>query len=504
MDREFAVGLVDRDLGKPGQELGAAVRGDPRLQQLGAFVDERRGHVAGDEVGIVQDGLQERDVGGHAADAELGQGAAGTGHGGRVVAAAAGQLDQHRVEVRADLGARVDGAAVEPDAGAAGGTVAGDLADVGPEAVGRVLGGDAALQGCALELDRLLREAEVREGLPGGDAQLRLDEVDVGDFLGDGVLDLDARVHLDEHVLAGALPHGVDEELDGAGVDVVQGLGELHRVAVQRLPDAFVEVRRRGDLDDLLVPALDGTVTLEEVHDIALGVGQDLDLDVARAAGRPARGTWWGRRTRHRLRAWRPAAHPGSASRVSTRRMPRPPPPATALAKMGKPISSAAAISSSTSLDGWLDFSTGTPALRAASRAATLLPASSRTSAGGPDERDAGRGRGPGQPRVLGEEAVAGVNGVGPGFLGHADHFVDVQVRPDGVALLTDQIRLVGLLAVDRVPVLVGEHCDGLGTQFIAGAEGADRDFAAVGHQNLGKHTSPASSRAVSVSAHSV
>ena len=241
------------------------------------------GHVAGDEVGIVQHGLQEGDVGGDAADAELGQGAAGAGHGGRVVAAAAGQLDQHRVEVRADLGAGVDGAAVEPDTGAAGGTVAGDLADVGPEAVGRVLGGDAALQGGALELDRLLGEAQVREGLAGGDAQLRLHEVDVGDFLGDGVLDLDARVHFDEDVLAGALPHGVDQELDGAGVDVVQGLGELHGVAVERLADAFVQVRRRGDLDDLLVAALDGAVTLEEVHDVALGVGQDLHLDVAGA-----------------------------------------------------------------------------------------------------------------------------------------------------------------------------------------------------------------------------
>ena len=57
-----------------------------------------------------------------------------------------------------------------------------------------------------LSWTRLLGQAQVSEGLAGGDAQLRLDEVDVGDFLGDGVLDLDARVHFDEHVLAGALP----------------------------------------------------------------------------------------------------------------------------------------------------------------------------------------------------------------------------------------------------------------------------------------------------------
>ena len=86
--------------------------------------------------------------------------------------------------MRRHLGPRGDRAAVEPDAGAAGRAVAGDLADVGPEAVGRVLRGDAALQGSTLELDALLRQAQVREALTGGDPQLRLDEVDVGDFLG--------------------------------------------------------------------------------------------------------------------------------------------------------------------------------------------------------------------------------------------------------------------------------------------------------------------------------
>ena len=38
---------------------------------------------------------------------------------------------------------------------------------------------------------------------PGGDAELRLDQVDAGHLLGDRVLDLDARVALDEEVLAG-------------------------------------------------------------------------------------------------------------------------------------------------------------------------------------------------------------------------------------------------------------------------------------------------------------
>ena len=59
-------------------------------------------------------------------------------------------------------------------------------------------------------------EAEVRERLAGGDPQLGLHEVDVGDLLGHGVLDLDPRVHLDEVVVA----VGAEQELHGAGVAV--------------------------------------------------------------------------------------------------------------------------------------------------------------------------------------------------------------------------------------------------------------------------------------------
>ena len=74
----------------------------------------------------------------------------------------------------------------------------------------------------------------------------------------------------------------------------------------------------------------------------------------------------------------------GSAAGVSTRRMPRPPPPATALTKTGNPISSAPATKSSTSEEGGVDFRVGMPASLAAASARTLLPANCKTSAGGP------------------------------------------------------------------------------------------------------------------------
>ena len=60
-------------------------------------------------------------------------------------------LFQERVVVAGDDGAGVGGAAVETDAHAGGAAVGGDAAVVGDEVVLRVLGGDAALDGVAVQ-----------------------------------------------------------------------------------------------------------------------------------------------------------------------------------------------------------------------------------------------------------------------------------------------------------------------------------------------------------------
>ena len=96
------------------------------------------------EVGVVEHRLQERNVGGHTANAELRQGTSCTPHRRVEVATAAGQLDQHRVEMAADLSAE-DRTAVESDAGTPRRAVGGDTPDVRPETIRRILGGDTAL-----------------------------------------------------------------------------------------------------------------------------------------------------------------------------------------------------------------------------------------------------------------------------------------------------------------------------------------------------------------------
>ena len=276
---------VDGDVADIGQELGRPVAPLAQLEQLGRLVDEAGRVLAGEEAGMLEQRLEEGEVGGDAADPVLAQGPVhardrllGRGRPG-------GDLLQHRVVVAGDHGTRVGGAAVDPDAEAEGAAIGGDPAIVGDEVVLGVLGGDPALQRVAVEAHRVLgRDAGLGERADTaalGDPDLRLHDVEAGHDLGHRVLDLDARVDLDE--VEGARV-GIHQELDRAGADIVGGAADLERRLAQGRPPLLVEIGGRRPLDHLLVAALDGAVALEQVDQVAVGVAQQLDLDVPRAA----------------------------------------------------------------------------------------------------------------------------------------------------------------------------------------------------------------------------
>ena len=86
-----------------------------------------------------------------------------------------------------------------------------DDAGARAEVVRGILGVDPELDGVAGEPDVGLADAE---WLAGRDAQLHRHEVDAGQALGDGMLDLDPAVDLDEVEVAGA----IDQELERADV----------------------------------------------------------------------------------------------------------------------------------------------------------------------------------------------------------------------------------------------------------------------------------------------
>ena len=92
------------------------------------------------------------------------------------------------------------------------------------------------------------------------------------------MLDLDARVHLDEDMAPGP----VDKELHRAGVDVADRARERHGVGADPLPQVRIQVRRGRQFHHLLMPALHRAVTVEQVDHVARGVREDLHLDVPR------------------------------------------------------------------------------------------------------------------------------------------------------------------------------------------------------------------------------
>src|SRR6202008_194394 len=111
----------------------------------------------------------------------------------------------------------------------------------------------------------------------GGDANLLEHEVDVGDHLGDGMLDLDARVHLDEVELAVLV-----EKLERAGTAVAGRASGLDAAIPHHLALPQADPGGGRFLDHLLMPALHRAVSLAEVDDVAVGIAEHLKLDVTR------------------------------------------------------------------------------------------------------------------------------------------------------------------------------------------------------------------------------
>src|SRR5581483_9555914 len=114
--------------------------------------------------------------------------------------------------------------------------VSADLAGCGREVLGGVLGVDAALDRVPAQPDVLLLDGQL---LAGGGADAFLDDVDARGHLGHAVLDLHARVHLQEEVLSWAFAIAGEQPLDRASADVAdraRGLdADLADALAQRL-----------------------------------------------------------------------------------------------------------------------------------------------------------------------------------------------------------------------------------------------------------------------------
>src|SRR5690606_33251868 len=248
-------------------------RGGLDAAEVEAPLDPLGRVLAGPDVGVAQAGEVGRDGRGRADELELLQRPDRPVDRRLPVGAPADQLaDEVVVELR-DLVAGLV-AAVPAHAEALRRAQPGDRPGRGEEATARrVLGVDAHLDGVAPADDVVLGEAE---GLAGRHPDLLGHQVDAGDHLGHRVLDLQPGVHLEEVELAVLV-----EELDGAGVDVAARPGDADGGLAHRLADLVGEPGGRALLDQLLVAALGRAVALADPHDVAVGVGEHLHLDVA-------------------------------------------------------------------------------------------------------------------------------------------------------------------------------------------------------------------------------
>ncbi len=123
-------------------------------------------------------------------------------------------------------------------------------------------------------------------GSSGRDRDLRANEVDAGHLLGHRMLDLQPRVHLEE-----VEPRGIagpfHEELHGPRVAISRLARDSDRRFTHALPQRRSDRRRRTLLDHFLVAALNRALALEQVDDVAVMIGEDLELDVARLLDQP-------------------------------------------------------------------------------------------------------------------------------------------------------------------------------------------------------------------------
>ena len=294
------------------------------------------------------------------------------------------------------------------------------------------------------------------------------------------MLDLQARVHLEEVELA----VGSHQALDRAGGVVVDRRRGLHGHRAEALAQLGIDDGRRTLFDDFLMPPLQRAFALADVNDVAVLIAEDLDFDVARRgdellgvdrAVAEERLRFAGdalvRRTQILLAL--DEAHPLAAAARAGLDHDR----EAGVARERRDLVERLHRLGQTGHDRHAGRLHPLPALGLRSHRVDRL----RRRA---DEDDAGVAAGAREPGVLGEEAVAGMDGLGAGLLRGVEDAVDAQValaRWRGA----DRHRFVGVQHVQRGAVGLGVDGDRRIAELAAGADDADRDLAAIGNEDL-------------------
>ncbi|KJL42383.1 hypothetical protein RR49_00277 [Microbacterium ginsengisoli] len=313
------------------------------------------------------------------------------------------------------------------------------------------------------------------------DAQLLLDEVDAGDGLGDRVLDLQPRVHLDEEEVRRAVSR--HEELHGPGTPVVDGCRGRDGGGTETRAQRRVDGGRRGLLDDLLVAPLQRALPLPQMDDRPVGVGEHLHLDVARSGHQPLE-------QERVVTEGGPGHAPGGLERCGEGRGIRHDLHALAAAARGglheqrEPDVGRARGDLVVAERRRTEAGNDRHAVRGDVIARTdLVGHDLERALARPDEDDAGGRARRTERGTLGQEPVAGVHGLRARDLRGRDQRVDAQVAARGGGL-ADAHRLVGLAHVRRAGVRVAVDGDRPDAEAPQRADHPAGDLAAVRDQH--------------------
>ena len=226
------------------------------------------------------DVFQKRDIGLHAANAEFAQRAVDARQSDFKSRAADRQFHQERIVKRRDDRAGCALRAVETNAQTGGAAISENLSVIRRETLFRVFGRDARLNRETDARDLVLRrnrDFRVVQFVALRDKNLRAHQVHAGDLFRHGMLDLDARVHLDEKPFVGI---DIEQKFHGSGVVVLNRFGEFNGGFAKLGSHTFVEVHGWRNFNHFLMAALNRTIALVQVEYFAVTVAQNLHFDV--------------------------------------------------------------------------------------------------------------------------------------------------------------------------------------------------------------------------------
>src|SRR5208283_5376644 len=358
-----------------------------------------------------------------------------------------------------------------------------------PEGCG-MLGIDPAFYRMPLKDDFVLGQ---RHGRTRRNSDLLVDKIDTRDHFGDRMLDLNPCVHFDEVKFAVLV-----EELDGSRSGIIEFTHRDRADFTYFQALRSIEGGRRTFFPNLLMPALQRAIAFAEMNGLAVSIAQNLDFDMTRLfqkffqINRIIAKACLGLGPRHIERSGKimrgagdfHAAPAATRRRLYEDRITKPPGHGQRLLIAGDCAGRARHAGNAEPDRRRFRFD--------------LIAHEPDMLRLRPDESDVMVRKNLRESRILREEPIARMQGLGAGDFTGREKGWNVQI---GIARgrRPDAHRFVGELYMHRVSVGCRMNSHGRDSEFLGGAQNPQGNFAAIGDKDFVEHISPPATRPYSI-----